>query len=216
SVRRTIADLDLTYYLPCKVRGRTIAYLGASRTSDGNYLSSVDVELLVTLAGYVGIAIENATLYRSLQRKMEEYERLKEFSENIVESINVGILAADLEDRVESWNTQIEKLTGIQRQSAVGRKLSELFPADLAEQFERVRGQTGIHHIYKFLLQPTALSALPAHQPVPINGTAQAPVRAAEGAKSATLNVAIAPLVSKDFEQIGRLIIFDDVTDRAE
>ena len=33
---------------------------------------------------------------------------------------------------------------------------------------------------------------------------------------SATLNVAIAPLVSKDFEQIGRLIIFDDVTDRAE
>ncbi len=35
------------------------------------------------------------------------------------------------------------------------------------------------------------------------------------GARS-TLNVAIAPLVSKDFEQIGRLIIFDDVTDRAE
>ena len=113
SVRKTIADLDLTYYLPCTVRGRTIAYLGVSRTADGDYLSSVDVELLVTLAGYVGIAIENATLYRSLQRKVEEYERLKEFSENIVESINVGILAADLEDRVESWNTQLEQLSGI-------------------------------------------------------------------------------------------------------
>ena len=69
----------------------------------------MDVELLLTLAGYVGIAIENAALYRSLQRKVEEYERLKEFSENIVESINVGILAADLDDRVESWNTQIEQ-----------------------------------------------------------------------------------------------------------
>ena len=127
SVRRTIADLDLTYYLPCTVRGRTIAYLGVSRTADGDFLSTVDVELLMTLCGYVGIAIENATLYRSLQRKVEEYERLKEFSENIVESINVGILAADLEDRVESWNTQIEKLSGIPRQSAVGRKLAELF-----------------------------------------------------------------------------------------
>src|ERR1044071_3207990 len=103
--------------------------MGISRTTDGDYLSSVDVELLVTLAGYVGIAIENATLYRSLQRKMEEYERLKEFSENIVESINVGILAADLEDRVESWNSQLEQLSGIAREKAVGRKLSDLFPA---------------------------------------------------------------------------------------
>jgi len=210
SVRAAIADLDLTYYLPCTVRGRTIAYLGASRTEDGDFLSTVDVELLATISGYVGIAIENATLYRSLQRKMEEYERLKEFSENIVESINVGILAADLDDRVESWNTQIERLTGIPRQSAVGRKLAELFPADLSDQFERVRGQTGIHHIYKFELRPTALSALPSHEPVPINGNGS------QNGGSSTLNVAIAPLVSKDFEQIGRLIIFDDVTDRAE
>ena len=128
-MRQTIADLDLTYYLPCTVRGRTIAYIGVSRTTDGEYLSSVDVELMLTLAGYVAIAIENATLYRSLQRKVEEYERLKEFSENIVESINVGILAADLEDRVESWNTQIEQLTGITREQALGKRLAELFPA---------------------------------------------------------------------------------------
>jgi len=213
SVRAAIADLDLTYYLPCTVRGRIVAYMGVSRTEDGDFLSTVDVEMLATICGYVGIAIENATLYRSLQRKVEEYERLKEFSENIVESINVGILAVDLEDRVESWNTQIEKLTGIQRLSAVGRKLAELFPADLAEQFERVRGQTGIHHIYKFVMHPTALSAVPAA--VPINGNGHTSSTSSNGAR-ATLNVAIAPLVSKDLEQIGRLIIFDDVTDRAE
>jgi signal transduction histidine kinase len=34
--------------------------------------------------------------------------------------------------------------------------------------------------------------------------------------RDSTLNIAIAPLVSKDQRQIGRLIIFDDVTDRAE
>ena len=152
------------------------------------------MELLTTLAGYVSIAVENTRLYRSLQRKMEEYERLKEFSENIVESINVGILAADLDDRVESWNTQIEKLTGIPRQSAVGRKLAELFPADLSDQFDRVRGQTGIHHIYKFLLHPTSLSALPSRDRegvVAINGNGS------QNGANSTLNVAIAPLVSR-------------------
>ena len=85
-----------------------------------------------------------------------------------------------------------------------------MFPADLSDQFERVRGQTGIHHIYKFEMRPTSLSALPVQGPVPINGNGSH-----TGANS-TLNVAIAPLVSKDLEQIGRLIIFDDVTDRAE
>jgi two-component system NtrC family sensor kinase len=190
SVRRTIADLDLNYYLPCTVRGRTIAFLGVSRTETGEFLSSDDVELLLTLANYVGIATENANLYRSLKQKVGEYERLKEFSENIVESINVGILAAGLDDQVESWNTQMERLSGIGREDAVGRTLAELFPPPLVEQFELSRGEMRIHHLDKFVLDTK-------------NG-------------EATMNIAIAPLVSRGMEQIGRLVIFDDITGRAE
>ena len=202
TVRRAIAELDLTYYVPCTVRGRTIAYLGVSRTDKHDFLSSDDLELLVTLSGYLGIAVENARLYRSLQRKVEEYERLKEFSENIVESINVGILAADLDDRVESWNTQIERLTGITRENALGRLLSDLFPADLYTKFTEVRGQTGVHNIYKFVLKPD------------LNGVHSG--SGPRGSRETVLNLAIAPLVSKDYRQIGRLIIFDDITDRSE
>ena len=201
-VRDTIAELDLTYYFACSVRGRTIAYLGLSRTDKGDFLSSDDVELLTTLCGSISIAIENARLYRSLQRKVDEYERLKEFSENIVESINVGILAADLEDRVESWNTQIERLTGTPRQAAVGRRLSELFPAELCEKFRLARGNTGVQNIYKFVLE----------SPASANGNGNG----APQPSTHILNLAIAPLVSKDMQQIGRLIIFDDVTDRDE
>jgi two-component system NtrC family sensor kinase len=213
SVRRTIEDLDLTYYVPCVAHGRTVAYLGASRTTDGDFLSSVDIELLLTLSGYVAIAIENARLYSSLARKVEQYEQLKEFSENIVESINVGILAAGLDDRVESWNTQIERLTGIRRDKAVGQPLSALFPADLAEQFVRVRTDTGIHHIYKYVLRPGVKRAAVNGNP---NGAGSGEGNGHAPFREATLNIAIAPLVSKDQEHIGRLIIFDDVTDRAE
>jgi two-component system, NtrC family, sensor kinase len=192
SVRATIADLDLTYYFACSVRGRTIAYLGLSRNDKGDFLSSDDVELVTTLCGYVGIAIENARLYQSLERKVDEYERLKEFSENIVESLNVGILAADFDDRVESWNTQIERLTGIPRETALGQRLSEVFPRELYEQFAGVSGDTGVHNIYKFVMG------------------------SGNGAAPHILNIAIAPLVSKELQRIGRLIIFDDITDRSE
>jgi two-component system, NtrC family, sensor kinase len=188
SVRRSIGELELTYYLPCAARGRTIAYLGVSRTDSGDFLSSDDVELLVTLSSYVGIAVDNATLYRSLTCKVEEYERLKEYSENIVESIHVGILAADLDGRVESWNSQIERLTGISRADAVGRTLKELLPEDLCEALDPSRAVGSVHNLYKFVLRP----------------------------RDVTLNIAAAPLISRDGAHIGRLIIFEDITDRAE
>ncbi|HET8547418.1 MAG TPA: ATP-binding protein [Bryobacteraceae bacterium] len=216
-VRHTIAELDLTYYMPCTVRGRTIAYIGISRTEEGDFLSSDDLELLVTLAGYVGIAIENARLYHSLQRKVGEYERLKEFSENIVESIHVGILAADLEDRVDSWNTQLEMLTCIPRSIAVGRSLAELFPPELVEKFDSVRGETGIHNIYKFTYRPIGnLIAQAERAAAGGNGSGNNGGPLHEADREMTLNIAIAPLVSKDFRQIGRLIIFDDITERSE
>jgi len=40
SVRHTVAELDLTTYIPCIVRGRTIAWFGVSRTTDGDFLST--------------------------------------------------------------------------------------------------------------------------------------------------------------------------------
>ena len=204
AVRRTIGELDLTYYLPCAARGRTIAYLGVSRTESGDFLSSDDVELLVTLSSYVGIAIDNAMLYRSLERKVEEYERLKEFSENIVESIHVGILAADLDGQVESWNPQMEKLTGIGRVRAVGRNLKELLDEDLYDELVRAGAGEGIHNIYKFPMR------------APGSREATSASAANSAATNIAVNIAVAPLVSKEGSNIGRLIIFDDVTDRAE
>ncbi|HXG32845.1 MAG TPA: ATP-binding protein [Bryobacteraceae bacterium] len=215
SVRRTLADLDLTYYIPCSVRGRTIAWLGLSRTTKGDFLSSDDVELLLTLAGYLGIAIENARLYRSLQRKVEEYERLKEFNENIVESINVGIVAAGLEDCVESWNHRMEELTGVPREMALGQPLARLFPPELVSQFERVREHTGVHHIYKFVLRRPALAAPAGHGGNGSNGNAD-PAGLDSPAEEAVVNIAVAPLVTREDQRIGRLIIFDDITERAE
>jgi two-component system, NtrC family, sensor kinase len=220
SERRAIADLDLTYYFRCVFRGQTIAWLGVSRTDKDDFLSSDDIDLLVTISNYIAIALENVRLYQSLQDKVDEFERLKEFSENIVESINVGILAADLDDRVESWNNQIERMTGIPREYAVGRRLVELFPADLVLQFTRTRGEIGVHNSYKQILRKSEL-------PMAVerggnghngggNGNGNGDELAIQADDEVTMNIAIAPLVSKEGQQIGRLIIFDDVTERAD
>ncbi|MDQ2712421.1 MAG: ATP-binding protein [Acidobacteriota bacterium] len=217
SIRETISELDFTYYVACKSRGRTIAFFGVSQTTEGDFLSKDDVDLLVTLSNYVAIAIENSRLYSSLQRKADEYERLKEFSENIVESINVGILAAGLDDCVGSWNCEIERLTGIPRQEALGQRLSDLFPAELCEKFDEFRETTGVHNVYKTPLRcrvAVADLAVDGDSRTGRNGLELA--KAAASVRESIVNLAIAPLVSREGEHIGRLLIFDDVTDRAE
>jgi PAS domain S-box-containing protein len=189
--QEAIAKLDLNYYIPCRAQKRTIAVLGLGKTKEGDFLSSEDVELLETLAGYLGIAIQNARLCASLEQKAAAYERLKDFNENIVESINVGVLAVDLHDRIESWNSQMEVMYALPRWQALTRPLSDIFPAAFVEEFYRLRQASGIHNLYKFRLgTPTGESRI--------------------------VNVAIAPLVTRKFDVIGRLIIMDDITERVE
>jgi two-component system NtrC family sensor kinase len=189
AVRRTLEQLDLNYFIPCRVREHNIAVLGLGKTVDGDFLTNEDVELLFTIASYVAVALDNAQLYSSLEQKALQVERLKDFSENIVESLNVGVLAVDLNGRVESWNTQVEELTGVPRQEAVSRPLEEVLPADLAAEIsahangERVRG------LYKFLLRNRAGQTL-------------------------VVNVSVAPLLGKSGERVGRLILLDDITQR--
>ena len=191
TAQETIARLDLNYYIPCRAQKSVVAVLGLGKTVEGDFLSSEDIELLETLADYFAIAIQNARLYASLEQKIAQYERLKDFNENIVESINVGVLAVDLADRVESWNSQMEVMYALPRQQALTRPLSEIFPVDFVEAFYRTRQSPGIHNLYKFRLSaPTGETRI--------------------------VNVAIAPLVTKKFSVVGRLIIMDDITERVE
>ena len=201
--------MDLNYYVPCRVKGRPIAYLGLGRTTAGDYLSSEDLSLVLTVSGYFAVALENARLVTSLEEQLAENERLKDYTQNIVESLNVGVLALDLHERVESWNTQLELTLGISREQALGRPLSELLPADLVAELDRIQGESGIQNIYKFPLRADAF-------PEPFRPAASSNRAEPREPEQRMLNVAAAPLVAKNFEPIGRLIIFDDVTERVE
>ncbi len=188
--RHAVAQLELNYFIPCRIREHAVAVLGLGKTVDGDFLSSDDVELLFTIAAYVAIALDNAQLYSSLEQKAVQVERLKDFSENIVESLHVGVLAVDLEGRIESWNTQLEQLIGVPRHQAVNRKLEEVLPADLVAEIAARAADEHVSGLYKFHLRNRAGRGL-------------------------VVNVSIAPLVGKAADRIGRLILIDDISQRA-
>jgi two-component system, NtrC family, sensor kinase len=189
AVRRTIDELGLNYFIPCRFHERTVAVLGLGKTVDGDYLSSDDLELLSTIAGYVAIAIENARLYQSVEQKALQIERLKDFSENIVESLRIGVVTIDLEDRIESWNPQMEDLLAIPRSEALRHTLEEVLPRDLSGEIASRGNSEHVAGIYRFHLTT-------------------------RGGRHVVVNASVAPLVGKSGARLGRLVLLDDITQR--
>lgn len=183
----------LHYYVPCVVRGRMVAVIGLGRSVDGALLSSEDVEILRTVSGYVAVAIENSLLYKDQQERASELKLLKEFNESIIESINVGLLAVDLEGCVTRLNSALEHMLDLRRDAAIGRRVEDLFSEDFADTLKQVLGKDGWHlqeirNIYKLHTATRTNRAL-------------------------VLNIALAPLQDAQ-GQTGALVVIEDVTTR--
>jgi len=100
-------------------------------------------------------------------------------------------MALDLAGRVESWNPQLERLTGITRQEAFGRGVESLLPAELVAELETRAGNGHGGEIYKFPLVNRAGSGM-------------------------IVNVSVTPLEDKGGSKLGRLVLMDDITERVQ
>ena len=103
----------------------------------------------------------------------------------------MGVFAVDLNDRIESWNAQMETMYGKTRMEVLHQPISSIFPPDFAARFNTVRDEQGTHTFYKMRL------------PLPTGE-----IRVA--------NIAFAPLMTRDFKVVGRIVLVDDITDRIE
>src|SRR4029450_5317100 len=122
---------SLHYYVPCAVRAQIVAVLAFGRSRDGAPLSSEDTKRLHAISGYVAVAIENALLLEEQGRRAEELARLKEFNENIIESINVGVMVINLRGRIINWNGALESIYGLPRAEAIGKRITEVFESEM-------------------------------------------------------------------------------------
>jgi two-component system, NtrC family, sensor kinase len=188
------------YFIPCVAKTGTIAVLALGERSQGELLSSEDLALLSAVGSHVATALENGRLYRQLQLKADELHRLQQFNENIIESLDDGLVVVDLLGRILRWNKALESLYGLQAAESIGHKLEEVFDGPFVEalraaQKEAPQGAS----LYRL---PLAGRALRAGQRLRVN-VATAPLRAA-GTKF------------DESHTVGNIIIIEDVTERVQ
>jgi len=185
------------YFIPCVSKEGTTAVLVVGRKGNGEGLTSEDVALLATVAGQVATALENGRLYQQLRQTADEVERMREFNESILESLDVGLIVVDVQDRIVRWNRALERMYGVDRAEAVGQGLDELFDAPVVQALrtarrERPSGAT----LYRLSLT----TRVPGQDRLLVNMTT-VPLQAAEGVATSLA---------------GTIVIIDDVTLRAE
>jgi len=89
--------------------------------------SDEDIQLLQIFGQYVGSVIERQQGEARERESQKEIQRLKEFNENIVQSINEGILIDDADLNILFVNPQMEKLLEYAPGELLGRSEAELF-----------------------------------------------------------------------------------------
>ena len=193
--REILEAEDLAYFLPLEVKDDIIGVLALGRKLTGDYLSTEDLEVLRPLAAHVALAIDNALLYREVQRRARELERLKEYSENIVESIQGGVMVVDPEGVVQSWNRSLARIYGVEPADAVGRRLDELFPQRFLRLLEEAR-----RRVYEGL--------------EPLTSAYRIPLRTRTG-EDRVVTLSMAPLLGGEGPE-SLVVIVDDVTERTE
>jgi two-component system NtrC family sensor kinase len=188
-------DAGIYYFVPCVFEGGAIAVLALGRKGNDEPFNSEDLALLTAVAGQVATAIENGRLYRQLHLKAEEIGRMREFNENILESLDDGLVVFDLEERIVRWNRALEGFYGIDREDAIGKALAEVFDEPFVAAIAAARRDNP----YGATLYRVPLTA-----------------RRGEAAESQLLVTAtVVPLQDPESDIVaGAILLIDDITDR--
>ena len=177
------------HYLPLKVEDKLIGCLGMGKKVDNTFLTSEDWEIMTTISSPVALALENAYLYSQARIRALELERLKDYSENIIESLTVGVAVLDQKGKIIGWNRVLEDTLSRKKEDVLNKSLikvlgpknySALFPSDTQKDFR--------------LLSEITLDIPPREKKI--------------------FDIAKTPLLDNEMNPYGTVVVFDDITEK--
>ncbi len=186
---RQLSAFGFFHLMPLKVEDKLIGCLGMGKKLDNTFLTSEDWELLSTISSPVALALENAYLYNQANHRALELERLKDYSENIIESLTVGVAVLDQKGRIIGWNRILEQIFETRKEEVMNKSLLEvlgrknfkaLFPSDSAQGFR-------------------LLSEISLDMP---------------SGRKKIFDIAKTPLLDNKMTPYGTVIVFEDITEK--
>jgi PAS domain S-box-containing protein len=148
--------------------------------------------LLSDFANQAAVALENARLFESVKRTLDEVTELKNLMEDVFASIASGVITADIGDNITLCNQAAEAILGRPKGTLLGSSLQDLLEPLSPELVEKVDSvQQEDHRFIGLEVHPTL--------------TGRGPV---------DLSLSVSPLKTAEHATRGVAIVLDDLTEK--
>ncbi len=124
--------------VPLMVKSYLIGVIYTDNRLQAGIFREPEKDLITAFANQAAVAIENARLFASLRKTLEEVTELKNLMDNVFASITSGVITADIEDQITLANRAAETIIGKATADMVGRRLDEVFPSIANDILPRV------------------------------------------------------------------------------
>lgn len=128
--------------VPLRLRQRTLGVVYVdSRIQEGIFVQE-DLDLLTSFSNQAAIAIDNARLFDDLQHSLAEISEMKTYMEDILASVDSGILTTNRAQQVTTCNRAAEEIFGLPQEQVAGRHYLDLFGQVHESNLPRLVNQT--------------------------------------------------------------------------
>ncbi|MEJ2605417.1 MAG: adenylate/guanylate cyclase domain-containing protein [Anaerolineales bacterium] len=127
--------------VPLKVKGKLIGVIYADNRAREGLFKEKERKLLMDFANQAAVALENARLFDSVKRSLDEVSELKNLMEDVFNSIVSGVLTSDVEDAITLCNRAAENILATTREVLLGTSLRQQLESlsdDLSTKIEQV------------------------------------------------------------------------------
>jgi adenylate cyclase len=128
--------------VPLTVKSELIGVIYTDNRIRTGIFSESDRDLLLAFANQAAVAIENARLFSSLKRTLEEVTELKNLMDDVFASIVSGVITADARDQITLCNRAAATILGRTSAEIVGQPLNAImsdFADDIQPHLDSVR-----------------------------------------------------------------------------
>jgi PAS domain S-box-containing protein len=129
-------DLQSMLVVPIIAKGELVGTVGVGSLQERRF-SQDEVDLLQAISDQLGMAVENARLYKKEQASAEALRASEKNYRELFESASDAIWVHDLDGKIIAVNSAFEKLTGYERDTLLNANVSIFLSTDGREKIDQ-------------------------------------------------------------------------------